>query len=141
MPQFIHIQFHKITCISTYPSPRFRSFCFGQYTIRYNRVGETESPLSHHQYVPFGMLLYFCGLDSFMFRLYPLSEIHKDIHSSCTFYCSALRHFFCLLWLLLTFQSSWLLRLMQPPVRSRGINPEPFAVYLPDLHIKVTVAF
>ena len=47
----------------------------------------------------------------------------------------------CLLWLLLTSHSSLLLRLMRPPVRPHGISRQSFLVYLPDLRLRVTVAF
>ena len=57
--------------------------------------------------------------------------------------CSALRQGFppCLLWRLLTSHSSLLLRLMGPPVRPHGISRQSFLVYLPDLRLRVTVAF
>ena len=57
--------------------------------------------------------------------------------------CSALRQGYlpCLLWRLLTSHSSLLLRLMGPPVRPHGISRQSFLVYLPDLRLRVTVAF
>ena len=47
----------------------------------------------------------------------------------------------CLLWPLLTSHSSLLLRLLRPPVRPHGISRQSFLVYLPDLRLRVTVAF
>ena len=47
----------------------------------------------------------------------------------------------CLLRLLLTSHSSLLLRQMRPSVRPRGISRQSFLVYLPDLRLRVTVAF
>lgn len=86
-----------------------------------------------------------CVYGSYTFRLHPLSDIHRYIHSSARLHCSVLRFISVfrnfLLWLLLTSHSSLLLRLMKPPVRPHGISLCSFLVYPPDLRLWVTATF
>ncbi len=71
----------------------------------------------------------------FAYRLYL-----RNIYTSVIFNRSVLPDF-SVLWPLLTSHSSLLLRLMSPSVRSHGISPCSFLVYLSDLRTWVTVAF
>ena len=79
---------------------------------------------------------------------------HQFIYVSPTFRCQiltvtyiCLTHFIVppfnlrLLWLLLTSYSSLLLRFFVSSVRPHGISYQSFLVYLPDLHLWVTIAF
>lgn len=93
-----------------------------------------------------------CVYDSFTFRLHPLSDIHRYIHSSARLHCSALWLISaafrdCLLWLLLTSRdksfstAGGILQPILASVRPRGISPCSFLVYPPDLRLWVTATF
>ena len=77
-------------------------------------------------------------LTSYTFRLLLLSSI-RITSSNDKLNRSALPDF-SVLWLMLTFHDSLLLRI-SPFVRSHGISHRSFLVYLPNLRIRVTVAF
>ena len=74
------------------------------------------------------------------------SGIPWGIHLITRLRCSALRHY-CLLWRLLTSHgksfstTGGIFRPIPVSVRPRGISCQSFLVYLPDLRLRVTVAF